>query len=172
MIIITLIYTEQRRSKSFSVVTMNYYVGCYRKLIKLHTSYVRLTLLLVVPYYTGSCCPAPVAHSCYRQPVRTMINFSNLVLALFPHYVSLTGECLQTSPPPPRTHSRSWSRTYIVAERYSTTHHQQTALKDEAYSVKRQQQGATCAMAVNPNIASLPVFGQLTTEISVRKERC
>lgn len=60
-------------------------------------------------------------------------------------------------------------------ERYSTALRQQRALKDEEHSVKGQlailEQSATYTMAVNPNIASLPVFHQLVTEIATRKRR-
>ena len=60
-------------------------------------------------------------------------------------------------------------------ERYSAALHQQRALKDEEYSTNNQlailEQSATYTMAVNPNIASLPVFQQLTMEIATRKRR-
>lgn len=49
------------------------------------------------------------------------------------------------------------------------------ALKDEEHSIKSQltilEQSATYTMAVNPNIASLPVFHQLATEIATRKRK-
>ena len=45
---------------------------------------------------------------------------------------------------------------------------EQRALKDEEHSINNQlailEQSATYTMAVNPNIASLPVFQQLTME--------
>ena len=63
----------------------------------------------------------------------------------------------------------------VSYERYSTALRQQTAYKDEAHSIKSQlrvlEQSATYAMIANPNIALLPVFSQLTSEITTRKQK-
>ena len=58
-------------------------------------------------------------------------------------------------------------------EPYSAAIRQQRGLRDEEHSINNQlallEQSATYTMAVNPNIASLPVFHQLTMEIATRK---
>ena len=60
-------------------------------------------------------------------------------------------------------------------ERYSATLRQQRALKDVEHSIHNEvailEQTATYTMAVNPNVASLPIFQELTTEIATRKRR-
>ena len=115
-----------------------------------------ISYVLDIPYNLYQVCP-PGLHITLGIFLRLFVLLEDVC-----HHLDLTAEL----------NGSEGGRSF---ERYSAALRQQRALRDEVLSVQRQltilEQSATYTMVVNPNIASLPIFHQLTTEISTRKGR-